>query len=53
MTFKLQNLQFRVSTTILCKCCKATSQTGNKEKKVMMRIVSIATFYSEFHKALY
>ena len=53
MTFKLQNLQFRVSTTILRKYYKATSQTENKEKKVMMRIVSIARFYSEFHKALY
>ena len=33
-----------VSTTILCKCCKATSQTENKEQKVMMRIVSIVKF---------
>ena len=28
-----------VSTTILCKCCKATSETENKEQKLMMRIV--------------
>ena len=34
-------------------CCKATSQTENKEKKLMMRIVSIVKFCSELHKALY
>ena len=49
----IANLQPMVSTTILCKCCKATSQTENKEQKLMMRIVSIGKFCSEFHKALY
>ena len=38
---------------ILCKCCKANSQTENKEKKLMMRLVSIVKLCSEFHKALY
>ena len=42
-----------VSTTILCKCCKATSQTKSKEQKLMIRLVSIVKFCSEFHKALY
>ena len=28
-------------------------QTENKEQKLMMRIVSIVKFCSEFHKALY
>ena len=40
-------------STTLCKCCKVTYQTENKEQKLMMRIVSIVKFCSEFHKALY
>ena len=27
-----------VSNTILCKCCKATSQTENKEQKLMVHM---------------
>ena len=46
-------LKFSKGTTILCKCCKTTSQTENKEQKLMMRIVSIVKFCLEFHKALY
>ena len=49
----IENLQLMVSTTIPCKCCKATSQAKNKEQKLMMRIVNIMKFCSEFYKALY
>ena len=41
-----------VSTTILCKCCKATSQRENKEQKLMMRTVSIVKFCSKFQGSI-
>ena len=45
-----------VSTTVLCKCCKATSKTENKGQKLMMRIVSRAKIndaYSKYCKILF
>ena len=54
MTFSLQRIAAYGFDYNSLKCCRAISQTENKEKKkLMMRIVSIVTFCSEFHKALY
>ena len=49
----IAKLALMVPTTILCKCFKATHQTENKEQNLMMRIVTIVKFCSEFHKAPY
>ena len=45
-----------VSKTVICKCCKATSKTENKEQKLMMRILSRAKIndaYSKYCKILF